>query len=478
MRRECIFTPQMTKILKGLGILLLLVHHALLPCEDAASAAGIVTGNLISLGKICVAVFALLSGFGMYSSWKMKGGNDPLRFSVLHILKLYGIFWATVIPLILLFGIPGGGFERTYGLHPVYFTLLDLFGLSYYAFSPMFVKSWWYLSAALLYYALFPVLAVFVRRFGKAALWAGLLLPAVLFFVPGMSPVPVYGCVFLFGMAAAEEDLVSRLAGGGRDKKIGLIACIAVFLVLRQVLPEKTGRTYYFDVIPAFLLMLVTAGAGPAAKPGSAAGSGLVAEPESAAGPNPEKGGFAFLSRIGECSFEIYLIHGVIVRFLLSYLPEFPGRRPALLLMTAAISFVMAFVMRKIRGFAGRYTGAPVTSFIRNAGKPALCACAAASAACLLALAVPEAYANGAYGAPIRFAEEEIQMTPGSWKIPGYASVPHLYRIANIAWASDSPEVVTFMKGILFAHEEGETDVRVILPHGDTAEIHVVVASE
>lgn len=112
------FTKEDTQLLKGLAILLMLYHHLFafpnrIPKNVALISIvfpnGETSAYLIgSFGKICVALFIFLSGYGIYCSLCHHNQND-LRHYVFHRLKsIYFSFWKVFlifIPLCMILNI-------------------------------------------------------------------------------------------------------------------------------------------------------------------------------------------------------------------------------------------------------------------------------------------------------------------------------------------------------------------------------------
>ena len=98
------FTKNDTLVAKGVATILLLVHHLFYTTNNDFSAfimskEGWV--DLAKIGKICVAMFLILSGYGLSISWKNKG-YTLIEFYKHTYSKLYKGF----LPISLLSLIP------------------------------------------------------------------------------------------------------------------------------------------------------------------------------------------------------------------------------------------------------------------------------------------------------------------------------------------------------------------------------------
>lgn len=84
------FSREKTQILKGIGLLLMLVHHTATPQLWAEEGSLLYTflQHLVSSTKMCVYIFAFLVGYGFYCS-----KNKTLRYSLKRIALLLIPFW-------------------------------------------------------------------------------------------------------------------------------------------------------------------------------------------------------------------------------------------------------------------------------------------------------------------------------------------------------------------------------------------------
>lgn len=157
MKRETVFTKENTSVAKGVAILLMIFHH-LFNFPDRL-APGIVWKPVIALGngsldkmiafdgKICVAIFIFLSGYGMYfSSRKIKESNDINRLILSRIAKLYKLFlrvFIIFVPLVLI-------------VTHTRFSLTE-FVLNITGFHFSYNKEWWFLTPYILIIFFHPV---------------------------------------------------------------------------------------------------------------------------------------------------------------------------------------------------------------------------------------------------------------------------------------------------------------------------------
>ena len=141
-----IFSAAHTQVLKGLAVIMLLMHHGFSVLTADTPWGSLVLTNTISLTKLCVAIFTVLSGYGMYFSFCSKAKNASCReaaiFAVSHLVKLFLIFWISAAVQITAVSLIKGNFYDIYSEHSVYYLLLDCIGVSYITGTPKFVNAW------------------------------------------------------------------------------------------------------------------------------------------------------------------------------------------------------------------------------------------------------------------------------------------------------------------------------------------------
>ena len=287
-------------------MVLLVIHHSFpaIPKEYLHEQALLIT-QLVSAAKLCVGIFAVLSGYGMYMSYQkhLQKEDSFLSNSIYmlkHILYIYEIFWLTAIPAIIVVAATRKSMPEIYGYPTIVHLVLNLAGVSWFTGTPVFVNSWWYISAVLLYYCMFPFVFYMVRSFKKGNYVVMALLIAAEAALPGLSSIPVYGIFFVFGMILAERDILNRfLAWEGQNFLIGSLRCILLamtvvgLILLRQRLLYETRYEYHFDYLIVMPLCLLA---------GSFVRWRQIKIP-------------GLLEFTGILSFPMYIIHGCLLKY-------------------------------------------------------------------------------------------------------------------------------------------------------------------
>lgn len=200
---------QDTNVLKGLAIMLMLVHHLFWKqnglYDDIHLLGDRYLVNQIGIfAKVCVAIFVFLSGYGLTIQADGKGGVGKLHdFYLRRFKKLYlnyWFIWLIFVPIsIFVFGRTFEvAFPEDTGLH----VGLDLLGIHQWFFSKPYSynATWWFYSCIISLYLLFPFLYKMMKK-GWIIL---LLITIAVSFMPfSIVSVNYYIFIFVLGMLVA-----------------------------------------------------------------------------------------------------------------------------------------------------------------------------------------------------------------------------------------------------------------------------------
>lgn len=227
MKQE--FSKKDTLVVKGAAILCMLFYH-LFENENLINGLHVdyrplSLSNLLLIskfGNICVAVFALLSAYGITKSiqaWERTKqaeacfdkdamqkmyGQAGRRFGklVLNFLAMFvsiNLLWCTKFNYK---GLYGGGWQG--GLY----ALLDALGFASMFDTPTINATWWYMELAILIIFMVPLLYLLVKNLGHYSLVLAVLLPVV---VEMNYDVKRYYFVVLFGVVVAWGNWFEKL---------------------------------------------------------------------------------------------------------------------------------------------------------------------------------------------------------------------------------------------------------------------------
>lgn len=266
------FSKRYTNIIKGIAILILCWHH--LFWHNVAVPVDLKTSELmdilVPITKVCVALFTMLSGYGIYESFQ-KGKTAYGKFVCSHVMKLWINYWWIYIPVLIL----SFWFHRQGTPVQIYGTgliglrnlLLDAFGLRAVIYSATLNNTWWYMEAAVVFYLSFPLLHKMLNKF--PALLMGIsalpvLLASVNIFWSGFITTDrelFYLLDFVVGMELSRRGVLNRIAAYCRQdkkKQREFIGYTIVFFVVVCVI--RTQLSLIVDTVYAFSIILVGIG--------------------------------------------------------------------------------------------------------------------------------------------------------------------------------------------------------------------------
>lgn len=106
-------TSRDSNLIKGMAIIMMVYHHFFgwpnrILISNAFNVIQIYNVNVVTflaqVCKLCVCVFAFLSGYGMFFSYEKFRGGDAVRYCLLKVLKLLTIYWSIlVLEIVFLF---------------------------------------------------------------------------------------------------------------------------------------------------------------------------------------------------------------------------------------------------------------------------------------------------------------------------------------------------------------------------------------
>ena len=190
------FTKEETNFCKGTAVILMLFHHLFYKPESYAKYAlhlwPFSQNQLTWLaysGKLCVAVFAFLSGYGIAATYrKAFGGRTPSgsevwNFTWKRYWKLMTGFWFIFL-LVLLLQPLGRTLTDAYGTKEMdiaAYLAIDFLGLNDLLYTPSLNPTWWYLSTIIVIIFALPILLKMTQQAGCGVLISVFLLSSYLF---------------------------------------------------------------------------------------------------------------------------------------------------------------------------------------------------------------------------------------------------------------------------------------------------------
>ena len=327
------FTRNDTFVAKGVAVILLLIHHLFYTTDYDFSSFLIGRSdwvNLAKIGKVCVAMFLILSGYGLAKSFE-KYQTSSFSFVKQHLLKLYAGFWMifalSLIPLC--FSYKGKTFEGVWG-GGIQF-IEDFLGIRLWFGEFGYNPTWWFLSLIIPLYIIVPILYKFVRKYPYEMLFVSYFI----FLIGGYTnKIPIFNLLkawafpFVLGIFTANKNLFACIKENSLQKKFLLLLITLGMCAwrLKSVKTYEAGATLIFDGLTAFSIIL----------------SGYVCL-------NDKRSTYRVLAFIGKHSMNIFLMHTFVFGiyfYNFSYALKYP---PLILAQLLLECLIFSVVLEKLK---------------------------------------------------------------------------------------------------------------------------------
>ena len=346
------FSKRDTTVIKGVAICLMLWHHLFTFPERLLEVSFVslpfINGETLAaalgqFSKICVAIFALLSGYGSYLSAKKKDADLLTRQ---HLLRMYKSFWKVffiAVPVSWLLG----------SARPDPFLEDFIYGALGLRFS--YCNEWWFITPLAVLLICSPFIRRFIDRargsFISDALWIMLLNGFIYYLLPQITAKPVFSKLdasffwlelytvltllpaYAMGCSLARHGFFSKLKAACAGKKLWAAAAVAVTAGLILIHPFNWLLYDYINAAVFICCLIVLF----ETRPGR-----LVSRV------------FVILGR--ESTF-LWLIHGLLCYHWCQKLVFAPKYAPLIFLWLLALSFAGAKLLGLFWDFVGKVYG-------------------------------------------------------------------------------------------------------------------------
>lgn len=257
-----------SNILKGLAVILMLIHHLeFANVQDVP----VMIGNpfakelwtfLTVVGKICVAMFVFVTGYGTTKSVSSEHNiYDVSKKTTSRYVNLL-LSYQFLFVLALIFAPLSYDRFAVYGedvpTSIVYF-LIDFFGCADVLGTPTYNATWWYMSLALTLIAVFPILLWLCKKCGFV------LLPAFFFVLRYFNTyftMSWYIPIAVLGILCAQQNVIEKVTQRFTNTSFGkkLLVCAGLMLTGAFFLFLRYKTTYWwdvFDLVITFILVLI-----------------------------------------------------------------------------------------------------------------------------------------------------------------------------------------------------------------------------
>jgi hypothetical protein len=276
------FTKSHTQVAKGVAIILMMLHH-LFRFPDRIEGVSYVSVLpffqptveylLGDFGKICVAMYLFLSGYGLYAA-SSKKGKFTFRDSVQRVVKFLINYW-----VVFLLFIPIG--LIWFSSNPRYHWNVTELIKNFFTLSGSYNGEWWFIRLYIELVLLLPLIKRMLKR-GIIFSFAVSLVFYSMYFRIGvvfkiMSILPIKQSSLLYqdlpnllfwqmsfctGYIFAKFNLFRRMTRGiksrGMDKKAFYVAMLSAIIIIRiamtYILGEWEAPNYDYILAPLFIL--------------------------------------------------------------------------------------------------------------------------------------------------------------------------------------------------------------------------------
>ncbi len=239
-------TKRDSNILKCVAILLMLAHH-LFMYADQPDFPALVYGPLLNtparlaafgqLSKLCVTIFVFVTAYGTTMRYQGDGMMDAraiMASSTRRWVKLLASFQLVYIIAFALCPLGGKSWFTLYSpsrLENLVFAFFDFMGVSFITNLPSYNSSWWYMSLAVTFIFVMPLLIKLCRRYGFFVLLPEILLVR---WLNVQWVIYRYLLPAMMGILMAEYDVIERVWTAYRKACLPskALACVGMLTVL------------------------------------------------------------------------------------------------------------------------------------------------------------------------------------------------------------------------------------------------------
>ena len=260
------FNKEHTTYCKGIATILLVIHHLFWNVPNIGyEIGGIAVSQRIGIiGKVCVAIFLLLSGIGIYEATKEKFMIK--NFYIKYIVRIYAnyifiVLISSLIGLIFFNNIfkemlPHGGVKG------ILYYLLTCSGIQYFFGYQGFNGAWWFISLILLCYISFPIIKKQIEKNSYRFLIISFLI-SLLDIIP-LGRIKIFELlswmfIFILGAFIAHNNFLFKFKDYVLSKTYRIISLIFVLIIL-LIIREEIGAQGFIAIKYDYLLSIIIVG--------------------------------------------------------------------------------------------------------------------------------------------------------------------------------------------------------------------------
>lgn len=250
MQKMVMFNSYYSNIVKGIAIVLMLIHHNYYIPEMYINSGTVVlfdpfgeyvTTKISLWCKICVALFVFITGFGItrkceyYLCKQNFTVGVYIRLCISRLYKLFFNYWFIFLLALIYSGITGQmQFSKSYSENYVKEFLIDWFGFASLLHTNTFNPTWWYVSLAIILIVTVPVIYFFYKKYGYKfciCIWFFSLIIGEMYYYP----ISRYMIVAIMGIIFADkcwfDNFMIYISNCTINKKI-MILLFNLFIII------------------------------------------------------------------------------------------------------------------------------------------------------------------------------------------------------------------------------------------------------
>ena len=268
MRHSSGLSRKDSLVIKGVALLAMMWHHCFLSGRFDGfmiSFLPLTQGqveNIAAFSKICVSLFAFVSGYGLCASLQNLFQEEEFsskkvsKWVLTRYIKSFSGYWLIVVLAWIVTALidmrPGKIYFTGSAYMGVFHMVTDLLGIGQLLGTPMLVGTWWYMSAAFVFIITAPLLYWMLRHFG------GIVCLATLMIIPRIGGAAYPGTidfytflpVFCIGMIFYRNDIFGRVSSWICRGKVHYTAAVLISVFATAVcykLSYHMGNGQFWD---------------------------------------------------------------------------------------------------------------------------------------------------------------------------------------------------------------------------------------
>lgn len=274
LKTDTTFDKDSSYALKGIAIILMMLHHNFrnpsLFSMYSISFAPFSENSVVAFSyacKICVSIFAFISGYGLYLAYDRHNSNAT-KWVFCRYIKTFSGYWFVWIASAIICQIIDRRtatilFKDGTALGALY-SAIDFFGLHNLFSTPSINGTWWYMSAAAIFILLTPLLYRFKGNI-LLALIGSIAFIRVLHHgdcFTGENSVYAFLTPFILGSLFAEQKLFEKIGKIGDHspfikiyKAVAEIWIIMMCFILYPKIPMTSFWEFHFGLFPLAVIV-------------------------------------------------------------------------------------------------------------------------------------------------------------------------------------------------------------------------------